>query len=424
MKNIKGLKALLLAVLMVLSVALFAACGSGGGAGSQVNEGNKETESSDAAYRVSVVDALGNPYTKDIAVKFLQDGKQVAMQLINESGVAEKTMIRGDYTVELQFTGTDAQYYYDVSGLTLSAEKTELEVVVSLMLGEDFYPLFVDEQSHDAYYVAAGCTQVALTQEGRNYFIFAPKQSGTYEFSLVGSDAALGYYGGTHFVQKTSAVDVVDNKFQLSVSEGNLGSTYVIGIDAGEGDAVLCISRIGDAQWTIEQEPWTVYKPTVEITPYTLPAGTKLNKFDLKATTDTYNLVLNEADGFYHLDSADGALVLVQIGITEAETDYLPPFEKIMEDSSVRRYFFDENGEFVKKEEYYECLQQYIDNCDENSGLYPLTEDLKYIINQAGIQAGWWDVEGHGYLFVDNEGMKIPGINSEIAWLFMCRYAG
>lgn len=421
MKNIKGLKALLLAVLMVLSVALFTACGGNGG---QINEGGKETVSADAAYKVSVVDAVGNPYTKDIAVKFLQDGKQVAMQLVNESGVAEKTMIRGDYTVELQFTGSNVQYYYDSSDLALTADKTELEVVVSLMLGEDFYPLFAGEQEHNAYYVTVGCTNVGLSQEGRSYFIFAPKQSGTYEFSLVGSDAALGYYGGIHFVQETSAIDVVDNKFTLSVSEGNLGSAYVIGIDAGEGDAILSIQRIGDAQWTIEQEPWTVYEPTVEITPYTLPAGTKLNKFDLKATTDTYNLVFNEADGFYHLDSADGPLVLVQIGITEAETDYLPPFEKIMEDSSVRRYFFDENGEFVKKEEYYECLQQYIDNCDENSGLYPLTEDLKYIIQQAGIQAGWWDVEGHGYLFVDSEGMKIPGINSEIAWLFMCRYAG
>jgi hypothetical protein len=196
----------------------------------------------------------------------------------------------------------------------------------------------------------------------------------------------------------------------------------IIGVDAGEGDAVLSVQNIGEPDWSVEDEPWTVYQAKSAITPSTLPAGAKLNKFDLTASTDTYQLVLNENDGFYHLGSADGTLVVVQIGNTSEETDYLPPFETILEKQGIRRYFFDENGDFVKKEEYSECTLKYIENADEQSGVYPLTEDLMYIIQQQGAQAGWFNAESAGYLFKDQDGNKVIGINNEISWLFMCRY--
>ena len=423
----KNMKAFLLTVLMILSVALFAACGDIEKSGS--NETTEAPLSAEADYKVTVVDVTGTPCAAVNAVKFMQDGQQVAMQIVKD-GVAVKNMTRGDYTVELQFSETDITYVYDKAAAVLSKEATEVKIIVSQALGEDAMNLFVKDKNYKAYFVSAGSTNITLDPADRSYYIFAPNQAGLYEFSLTGSDAALGYYGGTHFVQAVSVEEVVNNKFQISVSEGNLGSSYVIGIDAGNGNAVLSISRIGEPNWTIDQEPWTIYNPKKAPTPYTLPAGTKLNKFDLTASTDTYNLVLNEAEGFYHLNSADGPLVLVKIGKTsedsetEIQSDYLPPFEVILEDSGVRRYFFDESGAFLKKEEYSDCLLTYIEKVDKASGMYPLTEDLMYIIQNQGIQAGWWDTDGQGYLFVDSEGNKVPGINSEIAWLFMCRYAG
>lgn len=414
----RNLKALLLVVLMVLSVAVFAACGGNQG---EENTGSTAGQlSAEAAYQVVVVDAAGNPVSAGIAVKFMQGGSQKAMQLVNESGVAEKTLTRGDYTVELQFTDPNAQYVYDASNLTLSAEKTQLQIVMSQKLGEESQELSVG----NAYYVKEGCTNIPLSAEGRSYYIFVPQEVGKYEVSLVGSNAAIGYYGGSvHYVWDHSAVDVVDNKFAVNIKAGQLGgAVMIIGVDAGEGDAVLSVQNIGEPDWSVEDEPWTVYQAKSAITPYTLPAGAKLNKFDLTASTDTYQLVLNENDGFYHLGSADGTLVVVQIGNTSEETDYLPPFETILEKQGIRRYFFDENGDFVKKEEYSECTLKYIENADEQSGVYPLTEDLMYIIQQQGAQAGWFNAESAGYLFKDQDGNKVIGINNEISWLFMCRY--
>lgn len=401
--KMKNMKALLLAAVMLFALTL-TACGGKGG---------------DATYKVSVTDAVGTPYTQ-VAVKFMQNGQQVAMQLANENGVAEKTLAKGDYTVQLQFTDPNASFIYDESSLTLSADKTELNVVLSMALGEEYYELSVG----NGYYISEGSTNITLNAEGRSYYIFTPKQAGEYEFSLVGSDAPIGYFGGSvHYVWEESAVDVVDNKFTVNVKESQLGGAIsIIGVDAGEGNAILNVKRLGDPAWSVEDEPWTVYSATVALSPYKLPANAKLNKFDITAAE--YTLVLNENDNFYHMNTADGPLVVAVIGNTAAETDYLPPFETILEKQGLRCYFNDEDGKFLRKEEYSECVLKYIENVDEASGVYPLTKDLMYIIQQTGAQMGWFDVESPGYLFLDTDGNKVVGINNDISWLFMCRYLG
>ena len=205
------------------------------------------------------------------------------------------------------------------------------------------------------------------------------------------------------------------------IGTGDSGTTtLVIGIEAADADGcTLAIERIGEAERTLADEPWMIYETTAELAPYTLPAGASLKEFDLTAETGKYNLVLNEKDGFYHLDSADGPLVLVNLG---KDGNYLDSFKTILDNSGVSKYFYDENGEFVKKESYTECLLEYIACMDESNGVYPLTEDLKYIIQQRGDHSEWFDSSSSSYLFVDENGNMVPGINSEIAWLFMCCY--
>lgn len=409
MKKLNVIKVLALMLALASCLSLFAACG-------------EETpgSSADAAYRVIFEDAAGTTYSEGIVVKFMQNGQQAAMQMVNESGVAEKTLPRGDYTVEVQFT--EGSYIYDNTDLTLTADKTELKILLSQPLSEETYELSVGT----AHYVSQGCTTIPFDSENRSYYIFTPKEVGKYEFSLIGSNAPIGNYGGSvHYVWDHSSQEVIDNKFTVDIREGQLGGAVVIvGVDAGYGDAILSIQNIGEPDWSVEDEPWTVYTATSEIKPYTLPAGAVLKKFDLKAPTETYNLVLNETDGFYHLGSADGALVVVVLGENAKDTEYVPPFQTILDKQGLRRYFYDEEGNFLKKEEYSECVLKYIENMDEASGVYPLTADLMYIIQQHGAQSGWFDdaADNARYLFIDSNGNRVVGINSEISWLFMCRY--
>lgn len=414
MNNMKKYTALVLVLALVLALA---GCG---GSGNTTEDKPAVDADGNVEYRVTLTDALGNLYHDGIIVKFLQDGQEIAMQVVGENGTAVKKLPAGEYTVELVYTSEDAPYSYDADNLTLTAQNNELSIMMTKSVTLETTSLFADSEEHEAYLVSQGCINVKLHEGKRTYFLFTPDQAGNYEFGVEGDVAAIGYYGAPHFVQSQSAVDVVDNKVQVSVSAGSLGSTLVIGLDSnGATDCVLTIERIGEPIKTVADEPWHVYQKTVEVNPYTLPAGASLEEFDLTAKSDAYNLVLNEADGFYHLDSADGPLVLVRLA---GELEYMATYKTILDRTGVVKYFYDENDQFVRKESYSECLLEYIPNADEDEGVYPLTEDLKYIIQQSGDHSGWWDIEGYGYIFKDEGGNNVPGINADIAWLFMCCY--
>lgn len=426
--NMKKIRVLTLVALLCFAMVLGACDGQGAPDSLSANE---------AAYQVAVVDATGTPYTEGVIVRFLQNGQQAAMQVVDENGVAEKVMTKGDYTVELMFTDTNAAYYYDQSDLSLSAEKTELQIVLTYATGENAKTLYAQGEEHAAYPVTVGSTHVKLTAGARSYFLFTPTEAGTYKVSMAEEGTQVGYYGAPHFVQENSAAEVVDNAFTVSIragmiSTGNTGTTVlVIGVDSESAtEGTLTITRTGDPEHSLEDEPWTVYQPTAELTAYKLPAGAVLKDFDLTAA-DPYQLVLNETDGFYHLNTTDGPLVLVRLGEKSGGSKYLDSFETIVNHSGVVKYFFDADGNFEKKESYTECLLKYIGYTDQgtnekhpgcmdaDSGLYPLTEDLKYIIQQRGDYVGWWDASADLYLFDE-----LPGINVENAWLFMCCYIG
>ena len=377
-------------------------------------------------YRVTVVDALGNPDTEGVVVQFMQNGAPVGMQVVDANGTATKDLADGDYTVELSFTSETTQYYYDKSDLTLSADKKELTVTLSKMPGSADATLTVGDKQIKASAVESGCTYVTLKKGERNYFLFTPTVAGKYEFSLPGCDATLGYYGAPHFVQSQHAGDeIVDGKFAMNIKAamigvGDTGTTVIVlGVDAGDNEsATLAIQRVGEPDWDVSDEPWTTYEATVELSQYTLPSGSTLKDFDLTAAS--YNLVKDDK-GWYHLNSKDGPLVLMRLGKKSA---YLDDFKTIVEKSRVGKHFYDEDGNFVKKESYNECLTAYIAVMDEKEGVYPLTDDLKYIIQQRGDHYGWFDAEGTQYLFKDQNGNNVPGINAEISWLFPCCYIG
>ena len=282
---------------------------------------------------------------------------------------------------------------------------------------------------HNAYPVSEGGTYVELVPGERNYFLFTPTRGGTYAFSVEGADAVIGYYGAPHFVQDYTTIEPVDNVITESIRDSMIGTSntgttvMVLGLDAGESDtgAILTIERVGDPAWSVEDEPWHVYEATHELVPYVHPAGVTLGEFDLKAASDAYTLVLG-SDGYYHMDTADGPLVLVRLGEKSGGSKYLDSFETIINHSGVTKYFFDEEGNFVKKESYTECLMEYVNYDDEATGLYPLTEDLKYIIQQRGDHYGWFDAESAGYIFYDQNNVRIMDINPDIAWLFYCCY--
>lgn len=416
MKNMKRNVSLFFALLLCAAL-LLAACGGQG-------DTTEPSGSAEAAYRVAVRDALGNPYTDGVIVRFLHGGEQAAMQVVDGSGVAEKTLEKGDYTVELMFTGDASDYHYDPSGLTLSAEKTELEIVLDHAVTSEATKLYVQGTEYSAYHVGTGCTYVNLTAGDRNYFLFTPTEAGTYEFTVIGGAGEIGYYGSPFFVLSDNAADTTDKGISMSIKASMIGTgsggtnVLVLGVDAGSAeDCVLAIQRVGEPAWDVTDEPWTVYKTTAQLAPY--KADSKPKNFDLTADTGAYNLVYNEEDGFYHVNSADGPLVLAYLA---KPSRFLDSFQFMLENGNICKFFYNEDGSFLRKENYNECLLEYLEYVDETYGVYPLTKDLKYIFEQRSDYAGWWDRNSHAYMLVDDAGNPISDINPEIAWLSLCCY--
>lgn len=408
--NMKRIFALLLAA--VLCAGLLAACGS------------------DATYKVTVVDGQGNPYTTGVIVKFMQGTTQVAMQPVNEQGVAEKELPKDNYTVELVFTDESSSGYYDTETAVLSADKTELQISLFNTVkgeGNSIYaisPITGEGKDYIAYDVAAGSTYVSLEKEERNYFLFAPREAATYKVSVDNNEYVIGNYGSPFFVQSASVAEMTDNTFTISVSESMIGegetgtAVYVIGVDGGKeaGMCVLTIENIGEPEYSVADEPWTTYVTTHILAPFTLKldAGEKLTFVDIKGSTADNQVVFNEMDGFYHFSKADGPVVYVDFGKTSPRISLQTVIqgEGPVGGAPIRKYFYDDNGEFVKKEDYTDILVGYFQNMDKELCVYPLTKDLVYIM-QNGCE-GWWDAESPDYIF--------EGCNPEIGWMFALCY--
>lgn len=412
--KIKRVLALLLAV--ALCAGALAACGG-------------ETGGKEQAYSVKVVDGQGAPYTTGVIVKFMQGDTQVAMQLVNAEGIAEKTLPKGDYTLELVFTDESVSGYYDPVEAVLTAEKSAIEIAFVSAADEKTIQLMAtspvtgESREYTAHYITEGSTHISVEAKEKTYFIFVPTQSGTYEVSVDDSELKPGYFGTPFFVQTESVEEVVDGRFTMDIANSMVGQgdngtvTLVIGVEGAQTDkeATLSITRIGEPGFNISDQPWTPYITSHTPAPFTLEQGDKeLTYIDINGATADNQVVYNEADGYYHFGAADGPVVYMHLGkgAPYVSLQIVIYGDGPMGGASIRKYFFDENGNFEKKEDYSDILTEYFNNMDPQTGVYPLTEDLIYILHNGC--SGWWDATSPDYI--------LEGCNPEIGWMFALCY--
>ena len=428
--NFKRILSLVLAVAMI--AVMLAACTPAQN-NTKPNSSNPDNSSSStqggkATYRVTIIDVDGKPATSGVVVKFMQNGEQAGMELVNGTGMAAKELEKGDYTVELMFTNQDIQYYYDQTDLTLSKTKTELTIHLFMKQGdtpETFY-----DGEYSAYPITTGNTYVTL-KPGRNYFLYAPTMAGEYELFTTDFAYQVGNYGSVYFIHDNDYNYNADiNGTKLSLSPGMIDpeGRLVIGVDnPGTEDVNTVLHIVRKSDYIDTSVPGRSYATTHSLQSWTLPAGQQVTKFNITANM-TYELVLDD-QGFYHLNDVNGPLVVVFLGeYAKDYLTYLAPYDTILKNTRVIAYFKNEDGTYSHYEDYSACLQDYIGvfnesnssytgGCiDRDSGLYPLTEDLKYIIQNNGAYSGWWDATSESYIFNDIT------VNEENAWLFMCGY--
>ena len=413
----KRIKAFLLAVTVLLGTGLLSACGA---------EETGRNQPAETNYTVTVLDAEGKP-AADVVVKFMQNGNQAAMQPVNGEGIAQKTLKTGEYTLELIKTDNTVPGYYDPATAVVKPDQATVQITLYKMVSGEGRELTVGETTANAYNVTVGSTYVEVKKGQRNYFLFTPTHAGSYQISVDNKDMKVGTYGGTFYVQQNSTEEVVDNKFTISVSQSMIGSDgtgtaeFVLGIDGtdADGHCVLTIRRTGDPEWSVENEPWTVYQITHTPAPFTLDLGGKqLVYVDIKGATADNQVIFNEADGYYHFGAADGPVVYVNLGKDSPNVSLQTMIQGDgpMGGAPLRKYFWSSEEHtketFIKKEDYTDIMVSYFDNMDKSLDVYPLTQDLVYMI-QNGC-AGWWDATSPNYI--------LEGCNPEIGWMFALCY--
>ena len=137
-------------------------------------------------------------------------------------------------------------------------------------------------------------------------------------------------------------------------------------------------------------------------------------KYTLQPTELEMPIVLG-ADGYYHLRSEDGPVILIDLlnkhfGISILE---------LVSAGKMVWYTYDEDGYPIYKKDYTASMNAYLAIMEPTKGLYPLTQDLYTMIKQYGDHVGWWDPASENYLFASvTDGALIPGAE----WRFLTSY--
>lgn len=377
-------------------------------------------------YVITVVDYGGNAQS-GITVQILKDGVPVTTPLTTDSaGKAQVSLEPGNYTVAL------TKVHYDSDKAILPEGTTSLTIKVASGVQEDKYEMIYD--LYLSYYIDVGATYVDLETDIDNYFIFTTKEQGQYKFTTSNPSAKLSYWGNsTSFLfDSTKSLENYDpdaNTFTLNVKQKNIpdtdrGYTAIIGIK-GAPNCIIEVTRIGDAildETDIESEIYQA-KTTPTQQKITAAVGKKLEYVDL---TGDCQIVMG-SDGYYHLNSADGPLLYMNLGTAKVTPPYISMYSMLgasgVGGTKFSKTFRDASGCVTKKEDYTECMLSYVNCADQTYGVYPLNEDLVYMMRNGGEHQGWWNPDNANFLFEDEDGnLKPAGINLDIAWMFAVCY--
>ena len=450
---LKRILTLSLAIFVLASLFLFSSCreedcevcadGNGDGL---CDECGKEVSSTDVqkdgkiVYKIKVIDADGKPLP-DMVVSIKDGEEPLAVKITDKDGViscSDKnalTASEAPFAIEV-VNPKNSSIYYDKALAILSDGAEEVTVTVydttDNLPYETLYPNGGMVESVSASILDDGGYRVTLN-EGYNYFVFVPTMRGQYKISVdCAKDFTLGYYGGPHFVQAsnlassdgTGEVFMNDGDLFFNIRAFNVGddyfssSRYVFRIDVAEATEATVIVKCVDPNLPMSKEelPWEEYllpeNPEKYVPDFTVSGISALTDFDI--TDSTLKAVYNENDGFYHLGSADGPLLLVKLTV---DSPYLASFETIMETTQLAVYVYGDDDILDKKINYHTMMQKYINASDENLGVYPLTPAIKEAIAVIGDAWGWYNGGANGIFST----ITTPVV-AENAYLFACCY--
>ena len=381
-------------------------------------EAETETETKPAPepvqYSVRVTGSDGNA-RQGATVQFLAGGEVIAAVPTDANGVASAELLPDTYDVELVNVMGEI---YNSSGCVLTPESRELSIRLYGLpgAGEEIYAYSAsadDYVSYTASRISEGSYWVTLNSDDMTYFLFIAPREGRFKLSVPENlPISIGYYGSTSFVLTESAVPEENNAILVDVYDDMVYNyAFVIGVMAEDvplGESVLSVEYVGERETTVNDIPWNDLMPGCELPEYTMGAGT-VTEFAVDSAEIV--LVYSESDGYYHVGSEDGPVVLVNL---DNNTKYMDALTTVCSNMRLGVYVYDDEGNLLSKDSYNELIWAYNEVAD--GGYYPLDDTLRDMLIAVGNHMGWYDPASPMYLF---GGVALEPAN---AFLFACVY--
>ena len=377
-------------------------------------ESTTEPEPEKLSYTVTVIGSDGNA-RQGAVVRFYQGEEQVTMVATAADGSATAELVSGTYTVVIDNVLGEK---YETEGCVVTPEVPALTVKLFGLpgAGEEIYaysPAADDYVAYQAGSIGIGEYYVALTAGDMTYLLFVASRGGVFRVSADAQLAlSIGYYGSTSFVLTESAAQEVNNAIYLEVYDDMVYNyAFVIGIMAEDADVTscgLCVEYVGERVPTAEDLPWNDVMPSHALTQFTKPEGTVKN-FDVMS--DALTVVYNQNDGYYHVGSADGPVLMLSLA---NDSPYMDALTTVCNNMRLGVYEYDDAGNVLAKDSYNELIWAYAAVAD--GGYYPLDKTLADMMIVVGAYMGWYDASSPMSLF--GAAPVVP----EHAHLFACAY--
>lgn len=248
---------------------------------------------------------------------------------------------------------------------------------------------------------------------------FSPAEAGVYTIT-AGEGAAIGNCGSTSALINTDVeygssvewtceqagywteMEIPAEDFQssgewITIEQYISGQSLMLGIVSDSDTVTIHVEKTGDYVAPVTTD--VVYQNKAALAQFALPADATVGDY-VNVYGDTHTAVMGN-DGYYHLDSADGDILLVDMNYIAVLTDVLKSDRPVM-----YAYVTDADGNTTRYD-IADAVLAYEAVCDGN-GYYPLTEDLIFFYN---VYAGG---SGVFQFYLDE------GFNPDCAWMFAC----
>lgn len=235
---------------------------------------------------------------------------------------------------------------------------------------------------------------------------FKPDETGVYTFSVPsGSGSVVGYWGASEWFLSNPNSTATSCQWDCT----GVGQSAYIGV-SGASKFTLTVEKSsesgGDGSRT-----WTDYQNVH--TPAAF-AGVLTNKKSVDITK-SHTAVLG-SDGYYHLDSADGARLYMNL-----KDSAWSLVEATGGANTLKGTVYDSNGNATNYEfltamkAYAEVMKNDEDTDYYPTGYYPLTEDLITFMKGYGNNQGWWNES-----FSRFDAIKNGNANEDSMWMILC----